>query len=315
MSVDKMNSIICKNLSKVYTDGKNRKTALNNLSFTFEGNGILAIIGRNGAGKTTLVRILSTELMPTRGTAKINGFDVITEPEKIRELIAIVPQEARAIQWLTPKQTIISYLMYRGIGFSKASSMAESTLKQLSLEKQLNKLNRLLSGGTKRKVLVATVLSSGAKIIFLDEPTTGLDPISRSDLWTLLNKLKKEYLIILTTHYLEEAERLADKIGIIENGNLLAFDSINGLRKKLKYKYSIRIVDSMVKIKNKDAISIKGIDGNQQILTNERTSSEISKKLIKDGVRFSTNIVSLEDIFYYLVKKPINEEKEDNDEW
>lgn len=311
----KMNSIVCKNLSKVYVDGKNKKTALNNLSFTFEGNGILAIIGRNGAGKTTLVRMLSTELMPTKGTAKINDFDVIKEPEKIRELIAIVPQEARAIQWLTPKQTIISYLMYRGMGFSKASSMAESTLKQLSLEKQLNKLNRLLSGGTKRKVLVATVLSSGAKIIFLDEPTTGLDPISRSDLWTLLNKLKKEYLIILTTHYLEEAERLADKIGIIENGKLLAFDTISGLRKKLKYKYSIRIVDSKIKIKNKDAISIKGIDGNQQILTNEHTSSEISKKLIKDGVRFSTNIVSLEDIFYYLVKKPINEEKVDNDEW
>ncbi len=306
-----MQSIVCRGLSKTYSKGSK---ALDSVSFKFEGNGILAIIGRNGAGKTTLIRILATELMPTKGTALINGIDLIKEPKKIREFIAIVPQEAKAVHWLTPKQTVVSYLMYRGIGFSQAKIKAEESLKKLALEKQINKLNRLLSGGTKRKVLVATVLSSGAKIIFLDEPTTGLDPISRSDLWKLLNTLKKEYLIVLTTHYLEEAERLADKIGIMEQGKLLAFDTLNELRKKLKYKYSIKIIGTEIKINYKDAVSINGIDGNQQILTNENRSSQISQMLIKKGVKFSTNMITLEDIFYYLVKKSIIEENEDNDE-
>ncbi|MEM0201188.1 MAG: ABC transporter ATP-binding protein, partial [Candidatus Micrarchaeaceae archaeon] len=179
-----MESIACKKLSKTYSDGKK---ALKNITFSFKGNGIISFIGKNGAGKTTLIRILSTELMPTSGSVIMNDIDIIKNPELIRDRIAIVPQEARAIQWLTPKQTITSYLMYRGFGFIESQKKANEAFKKVLLNSQINKINRILSGGTKRKVLVATVISSGAKIIFLDEPTTGLDPISRNELWEVIS--------------------------------------------------------------------------------------------------------------------------------
>ena len=234
-----MEGIVCRGLSKTY-DRKNY--AVNKVSLAFPDRGIIAMIGRNGAGKTTLIRILSTELMPSKGAASINGIDVVNDPAKVRDMIAIVPQEARAIPWLTPHQTILCYLLYRGFGYGEAKRRVKESIAKLGLTQYENKLNRLLSGGTKRKVLVATVLASEAKVIFLDEPTTGLDPISRADLWNLLTKLKKDYLIFLTTHYLEEAERLADKIGIMEKGHLMAMGSMDELRKKVGQEYSIRVM-------------------------------------------------------------------------
>lgn len=305
-----MEGIVCKGLSKTY-DGKNY--ALKNVSLDFPDKGIIAVIGRNGAGKTTLIRILATELMPSKGAASINGVDVVKDPNKIRDMIAIVPQEARAIPWLTSHQTILCYLLYRGFGYGEAKKRVKESLKRLGLSQYENKLNRLLSGGTKRKVLVATVLASEAKVIFLDEPTTGLDPISRMDLWNLLNVLKKEYLIFLTTHYLEEAERLADKIGIMEEGKLLAMGSMDELRKKVGQQYSIRVLQE-AKPKAFEGMKTIKFDGGHQIMTSEKKAFETSNRLIHEKVRFSTNPVSLEDIFYYIAKRSLQEEESGGDE-
>jgi ABC-2 type transport system ATP-binding protein len=305
-----MDGIVCKGLSKTY----NHKTnALYRVNINFPSKGIVALIGRNGAGKTTLIRILSTQLMPSSGSASINGMDVVKETNKVRDMIAIVPQEARAIPWLTPRQTILCYLLYRGFGYREASKRVRTSLRRLGLEQYENKFNRLLSGGTKRKVLVATVLASEAKVIFLDEPTTGLDPISRADLWKLLNELKKDYLIFLTTHYLEEAEHLADKIGILEKGHLLAMGSMNELRKKVGQQYSIRVMQD-VKPKALAGVRTTKFDGGHQVMTSEKKAFEISNKLIREKIRFSTNPVSLEDIFYYIAKRPIQEETTGDDE-
>jgi ABC-2 type transport system ATP-binding protein len=151
-----------------------------------ETTGIFALIGRNGAGKTTLVRILATELEPTSGSASINGMNILKQADKLREKIAIVPQEARAIRWMTPKQTVMSYLLWRGYSYKNARTLADESLEKMGLKNYANVLNTNLSGGTKRKVLIATVTASEAEIIFLDEPTTGLDPISRRELWEIL---------------------------------------------------------------------------------------------------------------------------------
>jgi ABC-2 type transport system ATP-binding protein len=273
------------------------------------------MIGRNGAGKTTLIRILATELMPTRGTASINGIDVVDDPAAVRDFIAIVPQEAHAIPWLTPRQTILSYLLYRGFGYREASRRVRESLRRLGLSQYENKLNRKLSGGTKRKVLVATVLASEAKVIFLDEPTTGLDPISRADLWRLLGRLKKDYLIFLTTHYLEEAEHLADRIGILDEGKLLAMGSMDELRKKVGQEYSIRVMQD-ARPKALAGVRTTKFEGGHQVMTSGKRAFEISDRLIREKVRFSTNPVSLEDIFYYIAKRPIEEESSgDDEEW
>lgn len=307
-----MEGLSCKNLSKTY---KGKSHALKGVSFDFSRTGIFSMIGRNGAGKTTLIRILATELMPSFGTATVNGIDAIRDANKVREMIAIVPQEARAVPWLTPRQTILCYLLYRGFSFSDASKRVSTALKRLDLLQYENTLNRKLSGGTKRKVLVATVLASEAKVIFLDEPTTGLDPISRADLWNFLKELKKDYTIFLTTHYLEEAEHLADSIGIMDKGKLLAIGSMDELRKRVGQEYSVRIMQG------KRPKSLKGfkttpIEGGHQIMTSERKAFDLSNKLIKEKVKFSINPVSLEDIFYYIVRRPItSDDVGGGDDW
>ena len=297
--------LVCSKLTKRYGKGA---PALDGIDLSIPSHGIFSIIGRNGAGKTTLTRILATELMPSSGTATINGIDIVQNPNEVRDQIAILPQEARAVQWLTPRQTIFSYLLYRGLSRREADSRVAGALAKLGIKKYENSFNRFLSGGLKRKVLMATVLAAESKVIFVDEPTTGLDPISRSELWVTLNELKKDHFIFLTTHYLEEAEKLADMIGVLENGRLLGLGTLDNLRKKLDYQYSIRILNGVTVPKTKVGKTVKGADGSIQILTTEDETDKLAGKLIQDRVKFSINPISLEDIFYYLVKKPIEED-------
>ncbi len=309
-----MDYLVCKGLTKRYDHGT---FALQKLNLKIpSGGGIFALIGRNGAGKTTLIRMLATQLMPTSGSATINGIDVVNDADSLREIIACVPQEARAVGWVTPRQFIISYLLWRGLDYSEANRRAVVALEKLGISKVIDKQCQKLSGGMKRKVLVAMVVASDAKIIFLDEPTTGLDPISRSELWSILRKLKKDHFIFLTTHYLEEAEHLADNIGILDNGKLRALGTLEDLRNKVKYPYSIKILSKAHVEKPKNGIIVKGIDDNYQIVTTENEANKLSRQLIKRKVRFSMNPLSLDDIFYYIVRKPIEVESyEEDDEW
>ncbi len=305
-----METLICKGLNKEYEPGK---YALRSVSLSIPASGIFALIGRNGAGKTTLVRILATQLMPTSGSATIDGMDVVRDADRLRESIACVPQEARLIGWLTPRQLVMSYLYWRGFGKAEADDRGMAALRKLGIERFANTLGRALSGGIKRKVLVAAVMASEARVLFLDEPTTGLDPISRAELWGTLQKLKKDHFIFLTTHYLEEAERLADTIGILDNGRLMAMGTLEELRGMVRYPYSIKILSKTVVEKPKHGELIVGADGQKQIVTTEDEANMISTKLIKAGVRLSMSPLSLDDIFYYVVRKPI-EAGDNNDE-
>lgn len=304
--------LVCRDVGKVYSTGT---VALSKVNIDIPTKGIFALIGRNGAGKTTLVRILATELMSSSGTALINGADVIKDPKKVREFIAVVPQESRLLMWTTPRQMIVAYLLYRGFSYANAKKRAAEVLKTVNIGKYADVQSQHLSGGTKRKALIATVLASEASMLFLDEPTTGLDPISRAELWNLLNKLKKDHFIFLTTHYLEEAERLADQIGIIENGKLLNIGTLDELRAHVKYDFSLTIFDNKARIKPRAGRIVTGLDGNRQILTTQKEANRIAKELIRKGTRFSTSPVSLEQIFYFIVKRSINEETEEKDEW
>ncbi len=300
-----MGTLECNGLTKVY---EGRSKALENISFSVETRGIFGLIGRNGAGKTTLIRILATELQPTAGTASINGIDVLKQEGKLREKIAIVPQEARAIRWMTAKQTVLSYLLWRGYSYSDSKRLADESLAKLGLQEYANVLTGRLSGGTKRKVLIATVMASEADIIFLDEPTTGLDPISRRELWDILRALGKERFIFLTTHYLEEAEELADAIGILKDGRLVSIGALSDLRKSSKHQYSIKLPPGapIPTLKNGDVT--KDAHGNAQIMTNEDEALRLAKLFSEEGTRFSINPITLDDIFFYLVGQKARDE-------
>ncbi len=293
-----MGKLECAHLTKVYED---HRTALDNVTFSVETKGIFGLIGRNGAGKTTLIRILSTELEPTSGSASINGINTLTQTNRLREKIAIVPQEARAIRWMTPKQTVFSYLLWRGYPYREANRLACESLTKLGLEQYADVLNSRLSGGTKRKVLIATVTASEADIIFLDEPTTGLDPISRRELWNILRELGKTRFIFLTTHYLEEAEQLADKIGILKEGKLVSIGTLQELRSSSRYQYSIKLPPKTTVPEVNDAEVTVSSSGYTQIMTNEAEAFRLARLLSEQGTKFSITPVTLDDIFFHLV--------------
>ena len=228
----------------------------------------------------------------------------MSDAVNLRERIAIVPQEARPVPWMTPTQTVLSYLLWRGFSYGEAKQRALDTLEKVGLSKYADSLTRTLSGGMKRKLLVATVLASEAEIIFLDEPTTGLDPISRREFWDFLKEIGKERFTFLTTHYLEEAEELADRIGILERGKMIAVGTMDELRQRMTYSYSMKIpstpTSSIPQVRKGEII--KGKDS-YRILTSEDEAFDISRELSKSGTKFAITPVALDDIFFYLVNR------------
>ncbi|XES77059.1 MAG: ABC transporter ATP-binding protein [Candidatus Bathyarchaeia archaeon] len=304
---DTHSAVTCDNLVKVYKDSKTR--ALDSVSFSVPSKGIFVLIGRNGSGKTTLVRILATELEPTSGAAFVNGIDVMKQAQQLREKIAIVPQEARPVPWMTPYQTVLSYLLWRGFGYGEAKQRAREWLQRLGLGECSNTLSRSLSGGMKRKVSVATVLASEAEIVFLDEPTTGLDPISRRALWDLLKETGKERFTFLTTHYLEEAEALADYIGVLDKGRLIRIGTLEQLRQSVKYNYSIKLLFQPPQgFLGQFSGEMLTEDGFVRILTHEEEAFRIARALSKGTGKFTINPISLDDIFFYLISQQEGEE-------
>jgi ABC-2 type transport system ATP-binding protein len=293
-----MGKLECCGLTKVYDD---QRVALDNVNLSVDTKGIFGLIGRNGAGKTTLIRILSTELEPTHGTASIDNMDILEQTNQLREKIAIVPQEARTVRWMTPKQTVFSYLLWRGYPYREANRLAVESLAKLGLEQYANVLNSRLSGGTKRKVLIATVTASEADIIFLDEPTTGLDPISRRELWDILRELGKTRFIFLTTHYLEEAEQLADQIGILKEGKLISIGTLAELRKSSPFQFSVKLPPKTQVPTIKDAEVTVSMSGYTQIMTNEVEAFRLARLLSEQGSKFSITPITLDDIFFHLV--------------
>ncbi len=220
-------------LKKIY-DGKIE--ALRGINLKLEKR-FSAIIGKNGAGKTTLVRILSTQLEPTSGRAYINGLDVVKDAKKIRKMIVSIPQEASPIGILTPLELVKMYLIARGMSFHDSGLDAKKALEEVGLEEFANVPTDMLSGGMKRKVFVAMGLASNSELIFLDEPTTGLDPISRFEVWSAIRKLDGR--IVLTTHYMEEAENLAQEIIMVDSGKILEKGSVKELLERFRGKVRV----------------------------------------------------------------------------
>ncbi len=292
--------LVCRDLTKSYGT---QKLALKSVSFTASTKGILTLIGRNGAGKSTLTRILATLLEPTSGRAEIDGLDVMKDARKLRERIAVVPQEGRAVAWVTPMQTVSTYLMWRGYSYGESRKRAMEALSRVGLEKHADRLNRMLSGGMKRKVLLSMVLASEADIVFLDEPSTGLDPISRRELWEVLISLGQERFVFLTTHYLEEAEQVSDRIAILEDGKLLSIGTLEGLRKEMKYGFSLVFPkEEMLPSKFVGEKYVRR-DGKTQIFTSEEEALAMARGLSEARARFSLNPVTLDDIFNFVVAR------------
>ena len=226
------NQIVINDLSKIYDNGFK---ALKNINLDIKKGEIFAMLGPNGAGKTTLISIICGIVRPTSGKIMVDNFDIINDYRETRSRIGLVPQELSLEQF----ETVFNNVSYsRGLyGKKPDPSYIEKILKQLSLWDKKDLSLRQLSGGMKRRVLIAKALSHEPEILFLDEPTAGVDVELRQDMWKIVESLRKTGVtIILTTHYIEEAEAIADRVGVINQGEIIVVDKTAELLKKMGHK-------------------------------------------------------------------------------
>ena len=308
--MNKKSVLSVNNLNKVYFSKNSKKiNALNNLNLEVNEGEIFGLLGPNGAGKTTFINILGGTVTKSSGKVNVWGFDLDLNPRQVRASIGIVPQEVNLDPFFSPKNLLE---LHAGLyGIKKKDRITDSILKLVSLENQANSYARSLSGGMKRRLLVAKALVHQPPIIFLDEPTAGVDVELRKKLWENVKSLnEKGVTIILTTHYLEEAEKMCDRIGILNNGNLVALDSTKNLLnrskiKKVSFKTNKKV---SLNIENLKSLNIISSDINEISLSYDKNKISIEDiiDLIKNTdtqiLDISTDDGDLEDVFFQLTK-------------
>jgi ABC-2 type transport system ATP-binding protein len=297
-----MLAIEAKQVSKIYKGSS--YAALSTVSLNVEPGQIYTLLGRNGAGKTTFVRICATQLMPTAGSISILGYDVVKEPGKVRNIISIVPQEGRPLRALTPWDHIYNWLQIRGENKNKSKEETEKILRKLELYEARNRPAMNLSGGMKQKVLVAMAMATNAELLFLDEPTIGLDPVSRRQVWSAIKDWKKEgKSILLTTHYMDEAEMLSDNIVIIDKGRIIAQGIMNELRKIIPQNTRVDIAKDTVDtnlLKTYGSVVETGTN-TIRVFAFDSAVKELSEFAIKKNIPFTVSPITLDDVFVSLV--------------
>ena len=222
--------------------------AVNALSFTVNHGEVFGLLGPNGAGKSTLIRMLTTLVPPTSGTARVNGFDVARSANEVRQSIGVIPQAMTTDLDLSAEENLSIFAKLYGIPREKRRQTIRDLIRAVDLEQWLDKPVKMFSGGMRRRLEIARGLVHEPKIFFLDEPTTGLDPVSRVAVWEMLSRLKRErdLTILVTTHYMDEADKLCDRIAIVDHGKLMALDSPLKLKASIPGKNVIEVSFSAV---------------------------------------------------------------------
>jgi len=308
--MNKKNVLSVKNLNKIYkSKNSNSITALNNLNLDVKEGEIFGLLGPNGAGKTTFINIVAGTVIKTSGEVNVWGFNLDKNPRQVRASIGIVPQEVVLDPFFSPKKSL--ELQAGLYGVKKKERITDTILKLVSLDKQANSYARSLSGGMKRRLLIAKALVHQPPIIFLDEPTAGVDVELRNNLWENVKSLNNQGVtIILTTHYLEEAEKMCNRIGILNKGNLVALDSTKNLLNKIQTKKVTFKINKKIEIKNNQLDSLKIISNKEDEICisyekNKVNIEEVINLIKKTNVQIydiSTNDGDLEDVFLLLTK-------------
>ena len=304
-------ALAVENLTKVYSSPKTKKhnKALNELSFKVRQGEVFGLLGPNGAGKTTFLSILGGTVIKTSGKVNVWGFDLDQNPRQVRASVGIVPQEVNLDAFFSPKKLL--ELQAGLYGISKENRITDLILKMVSLQDKANAYSRSLSGGMKRRLLIAKAMVHQPPILILDEPTAGVDVELRNNLWENVKALNKEGVtIILTTHYLIEAQEMCDRIAIINKGNLVALDTTEKLLERIKTKkinFKVKNIELNKNLMMKD-INFKINSKNSILVTYEKNSldfGEIINYLNENDIKIediSTEDGDLEDVFVQLTK-------------
>lgn len=297
------------NLTKIY--GTIR--AVDDLGLKINKGELFALLGPNGAGKTTTINMLCCLLKPTSGTASVMGYDINRQPYKIKEIIGTSPQETAISEWLNPVENLMLIGRIQGLSGGEAKKRALELLEVMGLSQRSKDQVRKLSGGLKRRLSVMMALIHNPEVIMLDEPTLGLDPQARRAMWEFISKLKGHKTILLTTHYMEEADFLADRIGIIDDGRIAALGTSRDLKISMVKKHTLVInawnitnkVSTNLHRRHKDTV----IDGGNISISGEQLDlKEIVNRLSDDGAIVRSASIkepTLEDVFLHITGKEL----------
>ena len=308
--MNKKNVLYVKNLNKTYSKNSSKSIpALKDLNLEVNEGEIFGLLGPNGAGKSTFINILAGTTIKSSGEVNVWGFNLDKNPRQVRASIGIVPQEVNVDPFFSPRKLLeLQAGMY---GIKKKDRITDTILKLVSLENQSESYTRSLSGGMKRRMLVAKALVHQPPIIILDEPTAGVDVELRGQLWDNVKLLNKQGVtIILTTHYLAEAEEMCDRIGILNKGKLVALDSTKNLLKRIQTKKVTFAVNKEVNINNNSLNSLKILSNSSDQLVISYEKSELAINEIITFINkqhivisdISTDDGDLEDVFLRLTK-------------
>jgi len=308
--MNKKNVLTVKNLNKVYSkNGSKTINALKNLNLEVKEGEIFGLLGPNGAGKSTFINILGGSVIKTNGEVNVWGFNLDKNPRQVKASIGIVPQEVTLDPFFSPKKLL--ELQAGLYGVKKKDRITDTILKLVSLQDQANSYARSLSGGMKRRLLIAKAMVHQPPIIILDEPTAGVDVDLRKTLWENVKSLNNQGVtIILTTHYLEEAEKMCDRIGILNKGELVALDTTKNLLERIKTKVVHFVTDKKSKLTDNTLNSVKIISNNENRLVVSYEKSKINIDMIISELKtqnlkildISTDDGDLEDVFLRFTK-------------
>ena len=296
---------------------KKREPALDNLNLSVEEGQIFTLLGRNGAGKTTFLRITTTQLLPTSGTLSVFGLDSRTDAKKIRRRIAITPQEAKPLWTLNAYDHVLLSLLMRGESMGSASPKAKRVLETLELDEFAKVHSEELSGGLRQRILIAMTIACDVDLMFLDEPTIGLDPVGRRKVWNELIRLKHEEgkSIVLSTHYMDEAEALSDELAIIDHGHVLASGTpAEVCSKHLGSRIRVDVSSGFSELELEEYGKVIKFGNLSRVFVDEQTAENISKEALSRKASISISPVTLDDVFVEIVGSRIEEEQGTEDQ-
>jgi ABC-2 type transport system ATP-binding protein len=312
-----MNAIEVENITKCFGEF----CAVKGLSFTVEAGEIFGLLGPNGAGKSTLIRMLTTLLVPTSGTARVLGFDVAQQPNRVRQIIGVIPQAMTTDLDLSAEENMLIFAKLYGVPRERRKRIIHDLLEAVELAQWADKPVKNLSGGMRRRLEIARGLVHEPKVFFLDEPTTGLDPVSRVAVWEMLVRLKQErdLTILMTTHYMDEADKLCGRVAIVDHGKLVAMDSPARLKASIPGKNILeasfshvpegwqKTLESLAEVQ-----SVSQLDGIFHIASNNgtKTTVDLMEAARAAGVEIaslSVQSTTLDDVFVHFTGRQLRD--------
>ena len=305
-----MDALVARGLVKTYQGRRGTVRAVDSVDLSVAKGRLFGFLGRNGAGKTTFIKIAATLLVPTAGTVELFGHDVVREPWKVRPDLALVPQEGRPFFHMTPREHVVEYLRVRGAAAESAKARTEEILTAMGLLGFANEPSYRLSGGVQQRTLVAMILATEAPFLFLDEPTLGMDPFARRQVWSVIRAaVRKGSTVLLTTHYLDEAEQLSEELAVIEGGKLLYRGAPEALKSTVRREVRLQFSGGFSEAELTPYGQVFAERNRLVLLTGRGSVRDLTEKALARGVEMTVGPVTLEEAFLELVGKGIEEDE------